>query len=55
MNLSKLALMLRVWESPEFRPTMDIDLLGITSNDEADIMTQLREIMTITVEEDGMI
>jgi hypothetical protein len=31
----KGALMLRVWKSPEFRSTMDIDLLGITSNEEA--------------------
>ncbi len=31
----KGALMLRVWRSPEFRPTMDIDMLGRTSNDEA--------------------
>ncbi len=51
----KGALMLRVWESPEFRPTMDIDLLGITSNDETDIMTQIRDIMTTAVDEDGMI
>jgi Nucleotidyl transferase AbiEii toxin, Type IV TA system len=29
----KGALMLRVWQSPESRPTMDVDLLGITSND----------------------
>ncbi len=51
----KGALMLRVWESPEFRPTMDIDLLGITSNDENDILTQIREIMIVAVEEDGMV
>ena len=28
----KGALMLRVWGSPESRPTMDIDMLGMTSN-----------------------
>ena len=30
----KGALMLRVWRSPELRPTMDIDMLGKTSNEE---------------------
>lgn len=28
----KGALMLRVWHSPELRPTIDIDMLGKTSN-----------------------
>lgn len=45
--------MLRVWRSPEIRPTMDIDLLGRASNDEASIVTQIREIMTVDVEPDG--
>lgn len=31
----KGALMLRVWRSPEIRPTMDIDMLRRTSNDVA--------------------
>jgi Nucleotidyl transferase AbiEii toxin, Type IV TA system len=48
----KGALMLRVWQSPESRPTMDIDLLGITSNDEAEITGQIREILSIEVEPD---
>ena len=34
----KGALMLRVWRSPEPRPTMDIDMLGRTSREEADIL-----------------
>ncbi len=37
----KGALMLRVWHSPEHRPTMDIDMLGRTSNKEADIIAQV--------------
>jgi hypothetical protein len=49
----KGALMLRVWQSPESRPTMDIDLLGITSN-EAEITGQIREILSIEVEPDGL-
>ena len=31
----KGALMLRVWNSAELRPTMDIDMLGKTSEDQA--------------------
>lgn len=50
----KGALMLRVWESPEFRPTMDIDMLGKTSNDEANIVSQITEIINLAVEPDGL-
>lgn len=50
----KGALMLRVWDSPQFRPTMDIDLLGRTSNEEARIAAQIREILTAEVEPDGL-
>ncbi|MBV8227351.1 MAG: nucleotidyl transferase AbiEii/AbiGii toxin family protein [Verrucomicrobia bacterium] len=50
----KGALMLQVWQSPESRPTMDIDLLGTTSNDEAKITGQVREILSIEVEPDGL-
>ncbi len=50
----KGALMLRVWRSPELRPTMDIDMLGRASNEEADIIAQIRDILTIDVEEDGL-
>ncbi|MCD6199769.1 MAG: nucleotidyl transferase AbiEii/AbiGii toxin family protein [Deltaproteobacteria bacterium] len=50
----KGALMLRVWRSPELRPTMDIDMLGKTSNEEADIVAQIRDILTVDVEADGL-
>lgn len=50
----KGAMMLRVWRSQEFRPTMDIDLLGITSNEEADIMARIRDVMAVDVEPDGI-
>ena len=33
---------------------MDIDMLGITSNAEADIVTQIRDILIVDVEEDGL-
>jgi hypothetical protein len=41
------ALMLRAWNSPEFRPTMDIDMLGRTGNDEANIISQIREVIAV--------
>lgn len=50
----KGALMLRVWRSPELRPTMDIDMLGRTSAAETRIITQIREIMRVEVEPDGI-
>ena len=50
----KGALMLRVWRSPEFRPTMDIDMLGRTSNEETNIIAQVRDVMAVDVEADGL-
>ncbi len=50
----KGAMMLRVWRSSELRPTMDIDMLGRTSKEEADIITQVRDILTVNVEKDGI-
>ncbi len=51
----KGALMLRVWRSPELRPTMDIDMLGRTSNTEAEIVAQIRDILAVDVEADGLV
>ena len=50
----KGALLLRVWDSPEIRPTMDIDMLRITSNTEADIIKQVKDILSVDVEADGL-
>jgi hypothetical protein len=50
----KGALMLRVWRSPELRPTMDIDMLGRTSNEENDIVLQIRDILAANVPADGL-
>ena len=50
----KGALMLRVWKAPEYRPTMDIDMLGKTSNDETNIVSQIREILGTEIEADGL-
>jgi hypothetical protein len=51
----KRALMLRVWRSPELRPTMDIDMLGRTSNEDAGIVIQIRDILTTEVATDGLV
>lgn len=50
----KGAMMLRVWQSAELRPTMDIDFLGRTSNEEAAITSQIRDILAVTVD-DGLV
>ncbi|HOO56479.1 MAG TPA: nucleotidyl transferase AbiEii/AbiGii toxin family protein [bacterium] len=50
----KGALMLRVWNAPQFRPTMDIDLLGKTDRDAAAIVAQIREIIAVDVTPDGL-
>ena len=50
----KGALMLRVWRSPEFRSTMDIDMLGRTRNDAASIADQIRDILAVEVDPDGI-
>ena len=33
---------------------MDIDMLGKTSNEETDILPLVRDILAVTVDEDGM-
>jgi len=50
----KGALMLRVWHAPELRPTMDIDMLGLTNNDSTAIIAQIRDILSVDVEADGL-
>ena len=50
----KGALMLRVWEAPELRPTMDIDMLGRTDNAIDPLLEQIRAILTVDVKEDGI-
>jgi hypothetical protein len=50
----KGAMMLRVWQAPMARPTMDIDMLGRAGNDAAFIVSQFREICAVDVEPDGL-
>jgi len=49
----KGALMLRAWQSPEFRPTMDIDMLGKTSNEIDSICAQVTDIISVDIN-DGL-
>ena len=51
----KGALMLSAWRSAEQRPTMDIDLLGRTSNETASIVAQIRDILLVKVDPDGLV
>ncbi len=46
--------MLRIWQSPEIRPTMDIDLLGRTNNDMSKLISTITEILSADVEQDGL-
>ena len=49
----KGALMLRAWQSPEFRPTIDIDMLGKTDNGVENICAQIADIISIDTD-DGL-
>ena len=51
----KGALMLQVWGSTGVRSTMDIDLLGKTSNKEAIIVNQVWDILQIRIDDDGLL
>ena len=50
----KGALMLTVWEAPQTRPTMDIDLLGYTKNSQENIESIFKEVCTTDVSDDGL-
>lgn len=50
----KGALMLRAWNVPESRPTMDIDMLGKTGAEEENIASQIRDVLAVNVEPDGL-
>ena len=50
----KGALMLRAWRAPEVRPTMDIDVLGKASNEQAAVVRQIQEMLAVEVEPDGI-
>ena len=53
--LLKGALMLTAWRAPVSRPTMDIDLLGKTSNEVESIVQQMREVVQVDAPDDGIV
>jgi hypothetical protein len=50
----KGALMLIVWQAPQSRPTLDIDLLGKTNNDVNSMVDAIKSICVQEVEPDGL-
>lgn len=50
----KGAMMFKVWCAAELRPTMDIDLLGKTRNDEANIIDLVKAVLATNVVADGL-
>jgi len=50
----KGAVMFAAWQAPISRPTMDIDLLGLTNNSIDTIVTVIKAICTQAVEPDGL-
>ncbi len=50
----KGALTLRIWDAPEISPTMDIDMLVIASNKESEVINQVRDILAVDAEPDGL-
>lgn len=50
----KGALLFRAWDTPERRPTMDIDFLGYTDNTPESISKAIKRICTTKVDPDGL-
>ncbi len=51
----KGALLLRAWGLDEFRPTMDIDFLGLSSNNSDQLIKQISDVCSVPVKDDGLI
>jgi predicted nucleotidyltransferase component of viral defense system len=51
----KGALMFAVWKSSIYRPTLDIDMLGLISNDAATLEKCVRDICSVKVKDDGIV
>ena len=53
--LLKGALLLTAWRAPASRPTMDIDLLGRTSNEVESVVQLMQEVAQVDVPNDGIV
>lgn len=51
----KGALMLQVWDAPQSRPTMDIDMLGHADNDPDALLERIRSVLQTETVDDGLI
>jgi hypothetical protein len=51
----KGALLLQIWQMPEIRSTMDIDLLGRTNNDVSLLISNITDILSVDIEPDGLL
>jgi len=52
--IHKGALLLKIWQTPEIRPTMDIDLLGKTNNDVSLLVSNITNILSVDIDPDGL-
>jgi hypothetical protein len=50
----KGALLLQIWQTPEIRSTMDIDLLGRTNNDVSFLISNIIDILSVDIDPDGL-
>lgn len=50
----KGALMLQVWQAPQSRPTMDIDMLGRMDNDPDTLLERVRAVLQVETTADGL-
>lgn len=50
----KGGMLLHAWNPSGFRPTRDIDMLGVTSNDADRLKSQIGDILITPVEDDGL-
>jgi len=48
------ALMLRVWQAPEIRSTMNIDLLGRTNNSVSVLISNITDMLSVDIDPDGL-
>lgn len=51
----KGGLILRIWNAPTARPTMDIDMLSRACNEEENITNQIKHILSMDVIADGLV
>jgi hypothetical protein len=51
----KGAMLLRIWTVEQYRPTKDLDLLGILERSSEELSQIFKDVCTVTVEDDGLV